>query len=179
MLAAQGVTDDVTITVRDVTINPATGVTIDAFALLVTDNLCPATLTSGSLRRRPRKQVRKMRLMRDNVLQKHLQGRAYVGAFESHKRELLQILVQNPRLLKQLDEVVELGLKDFREKSPNKGVLSQKTAARMVRLMQETSETASPELRVVLNSLAPEVKTFTGRPVVEVLDETEAKLKRG
>lgn len=176
-LASQGVTDDVTVTVRSVGINGTTGITIEAFALVMTNNLCPGTISSGSVRRRSADQVRRMRLMRDRTLQKHVQGRAYVHAFETHQRELLQILLKHRDILRDVDALVARGMQEINGRTPGKSVLSAETAEQATALLQKVAKVASPELRVVINGVLPDVKSFTGRSVDEVFADTDKRLR--
>jgi hypothetical protein len=178
--AAAGAPDEAMATVRSVTIN-TDSVVIDPWVSIPLAAIdCGALLSSGSIKIRDRKQLRKMRRMRDRVLRYTPQGHVYIKLLKRHSPELVRILARRPRLLKQVDRLVKQGLAEFSEERPEDGVLTAETAKMGKELMQQLAKEASPNLRRTIEMTLPDVDQFVNTPVRKVLDRnTEALRKLG
>ena len=176
--ASAGAPSEAFATVRTVTVNPA-NVVIDPWVSIPLSALdCASLISSGSVKVRDPKQVRKLRAMRDKALRGTPQGEVYVDLLRQHSPELLRILAANPRLLKGVDEVVKRGLAEYDEEAPGKGQLTGETAKMGLALMGDVAELSSPELRQTLEMAMKDVDQFVKQPVSKVLDDnTEAARK--
>jgi hypothetical protein len=82
-----------------------------------------------------------------------------------HNAELVYLLTTHPDLLKQMDLVIDTGLKDFTLARPDEGVMSMTTAREAIQLLRMVTEVASSDLSVLLRGLIPEIKELVGTPV--------------
>jgi hypothetical protein len=165
-------------TLRSVVVN-ATSVVIDPFVLIPLSALdCGALVSSGSVQIRDAGQLRKLRMMRDTVLRGTPQGEAYIALFRQHSPEVIRILAMNPRLLKQVDLLVEQGLTEYSEEAPGKGHLSPGTAKLGKEVLQKIAEAGSLQLRRTIEMALEDVDQFVERPVSDVLEENTAAVRK-
>lgn len=167
----QGI-DNVQTTVQTITVGTS-AVTLDVLAAFPLANLgCIALPTSGSVRVRDAKQLRQLRRMRSAVLKGNPRGDSYIRLMRRHGPEMVQIVRKNRDLLKKLDQVIESGLNDFSEDSPESGKLSKKSAALGREFAAELKERAKPRLRRAIELAEIDIDEFVDTPVREVLDRS-------
>jgi hypothetical protein len=169
-LAASGAPAGTIATVETLTIAPGTGLTLHPFAGLSMEKLCPASGSGGSLNLRAPEQLAHLRAIRDRMLTRSPQGRAYVDLYEQFSEELMRAVIEDPKLLALADKMVAKALRAFPAKDPGRGRLPPALAADVRVAMQKLKKVASPELAFALASLEPDVRTFVGRPAGAVLD---------
>ena len=178
--ASSGAPDGTMATLRSVSVSGG-NITIEPFVLVPLAALgCPFMISSGSIKVRDRRQLRKLRAMRDRALSRSPQGEAYIALLRQHAPELVRLLAANPRLLKQADALIRRGLEEFDEEAPEKGVLSKESATAAKELMKAlaSDKNASRDLRQTIERTLPDVDEFTGRPVREVLESSNEKLRK-
>lgn len=148
-------------------------VTIDPMVCIPLSQIdCASLISSGSVRVRSRAELRKLRLMRDRVLLDQPQGKAYVILLRRHSREIIRLLVDDPKLLRRVDELVARGLDEFDSKDPAAGVMSARTADAARSIMKRLAAKGSRELRAVIEQTLPEVDGFVGRPVEDAFRQS-------
>lgn len=175
--AAQDIPQGMTISAHSITIAEGEGIRIWPLGLVMTGDICASSLTSGSVKSRPAQQVDQLRALRDKALRGTIQGEAYIEAFYANNPELVTILLKHPDILKQVDRVLSHWLKGFNSKAPGKMRMSPEVAKHWVTLLKMVENAASPKLATVVHNVIAEVETFIGRPISEVLAESE-KLRR-
>ncbi len=139
---------------------------------------CASMVTGGSVQLRSPRQIKKLRRMRDMVLRRFPQGEAYIELFKHHSPELLGLFARRPELLAGVDKVIERGLREFDEDTPEAGVLSDETAGLVERLFERLAREASPSLRRSIELATPDVRAFVGVPVKQTF-ERELERARG
>lgn len=177
--AAQNAPEGTIISIHSVTIDGGNGIIVRPFGLVMNDggDICASSLTAGSVRRRPARQVDQLRTVRDKALKDTLQGEAYIQAFYDNNPELVSILLTQPEILKQVDRVLNDWLGEIDSQAPGQSMMSPEVAKQWITLLEMVEKTASPNLATIVNNVVPEVETFVGRPMSEVLAESE-KLRR-
>ncbi len=161
--AATGAVQSVTIGVD--------GIEVEAWgALPSTEISCPASLTAGSVRRRPESQLGRLRIIRSRILSGTPRGDAWVQLFEANSPELVMLLVRRPSLLKRADAVVTQVLDDLDEKSPEASVMSKRTVRLLDEALEALMEIGSVRLRVLARQTRPEIAAMAGKPVRATLE---------
>ena len=162
-------------TVETATINRA-GVSIVAFAGFALEKACASSSSGGSVNLRPRAQLVHLRAIRDKLLTRSPRGAAYAALFEQFNGEIAAALPSNDRLLRAVDGVVSLALRDLPIEDPGKGRVSRELASAVLKALVLAAKTASPELKMAIAALQDEVEDFVDRPAGEVLDASFALL---
>jgi hypothetical protein len=118
---------------------------------------------------RPREQLDHLRVIRDELLSRSPQGQGYALLFDQFGRELLGLLLRDAELLKMVDGAVAGVLTDIPRSDSANGKLSRETAGAIKKVMDRSAEMGSPELRLAIEYLKPEIEPFVGKPAGEVL----------
>jgi hypothetical protein len=165
MLADEGAVEGATASVLSVVIDESNGIVVRAYAAVDGRTTCAGVPTSGSIRARSKDQLQRLRAMREKVMKNTPRGEAYLRMLRRHNAELVYLLTTHPDLLKQMDLVIDTGLKDFTLARPDEGVMSMTTAREAIQLLRMVTEVASSDLSVLLRGLIPEIKELVGTPV--------------
>lgn len=173
-LAQENVPEETVITVEKIEITP-TGVIFYATGTVNLQYICPSSVNtqtvSGRAAFRDANQIQQMHHIRDRLLKGTPRGEAYMTTFKRHSPELVRILIKHPKLMKDVDKMVEAILRDFGG-DVEQGQLSEETAKRVIDLGNRVKENASLRLRAAIEVLTPEVYEYTQRVPRNVLQDT-------
>ena len=162
--AATGAVQSVTIGVN--------GIEVEAWgALPSTEISCPASLTSGSVRRRPESQLGRLRTVRSRVLSGTPRGDAWGQLFKANSPEVVMLLVRRPSLMKKADAVIARVLEDLDDKLPESSVLSERTARLIDEALEALMEVGSVRLRALARQTRPDIAALAGKPVRATLEK--------
>jgi hypothetical protein len=157
-----------TVTLAEVKTNPD-GVTVDGLAWVRVVDTCACAPSSGSIRLRPPKQMRQLRLIEMRVLRGTVQGEAYLALLRRYNRELIELFITQPELLRSLDVAIARLLQDFKGGDLRKGKVSPPTSDALFQLGEMIARIASPELRAVVTGLLKDAKAIVGQPIDTML----------
>jgi hypothetical protein len=112
------------------------------------------------------REVNELRKLRDDILDPSESGQAYRRLYDTHKEEILNILIAQPQLLSGSDMAITGILKDFRD---GDGRLSEATAGAVENLLGEVRGFASQSLQEAIDEVAQKVGDFVNKPPKDVL----------
>jgi hypothetical protein len=154
-----------TVTVQSVSLNPTTGLTVKAAGCVLFRDYCASVLGSGSIRLRPREQLKALRRLRETVLKGTPRGDAYIYTLRRHNAELVRLLINYPDLLAQVDTAVDSALRDCDRAKPN---LSEEAADEIIRMLQMLADLGSTKMGIAARALIADVKGYAGQPLSQV-----------
>lgn len=171
------VPEGTTITITEITITPAAGIAVQAWASVPMANICVGGTAGGSVKIRSARQVRHLRQIRDRLLLRSPEGLDYIAMLKRDNQAIMTVFVQHQELLKLADTFVERVLEDFPEDAIETGKLRESTAAALIDLMDRVIAVAPKNLALTIQALKTHVRKFVGQSVTEVLYQSWSLLE--